>query len=86
MAYTQTTVGSAWPASATYTASGTEELDIINPSGGTMFFLVNATAPTIEPTEGSPIKARDHRAITLLDGEKLWVASMEESATCTILY
>lgn len=77
MAYQELTTTAAWPDAAQYTSSGATEVRIVNPVeyGVQLFWVTNATKPTLTVKRGSPIPIGGVQDLTLADGEKLWIAA-----------
>jgi len=77
MAATIYTLATGWASGARYTASGSTDVLLGNP--GRLYpvrwtITANDTTPTTAPADAMPLAPNMTQAMTLADGERLWVS------------
>lgn len=75
MSYETLPVSDDWPATPQFTATGVTEIALTNRTQEAAFYIVHPTQPTDSPYGGLSIIHPTKEALTLNDGESLWIAA-----------
>lgn len=77
MAYQKLSVAAQWPALAQYTTIGDTQIRLVNAHGDSLFWVTtnDDVLPTLPCGQASPIHGGQVEDVTLLDGERLWLAA-----------